>query len=90
MKFCNEYKKLYLLNFFRTLWKLTKDIYIKEGIIRGFYKGITLNIIKVIFILLFINNLNYTIKKKQAPLSSGTAWTVKNSLNRYLDKKYDL
>ena len=49
MKFCNEYKKLYLLNFIRTLWKLTKDIYIKEGIIRGFYKGITLNIIKVIF-----------------------------------------
>ena len=26
----------------------------------------------------------------KAPLASATAWTVKNNLNRYLDKTYDL
>jgi solute carrier family 25 protein 42 len=41
-----------------------------EGIVKGFYKGVSLNFIK-------------------APLSSGTAWMVKNSANRLLNKNYD-
>ncbi|EAR89090.2 solute carrier family protein (macronuclear) [Tetrahymena thermophila SB210] len=31
-----------------------------------------------------------TINLVKAPLSSGTAWMVKNQLNRFLDKSYDL
>ena len=46
------------------------DIFEKEGGIKGFYKGISLNVIK-------------------APLSLATVWTVKNYLNRILDKGYD-
>ncbi len=51
-----------------------------EGVFRGFYKGVSLNFIKVKFYW----------KKFKAPISSGTAWTVKNAINRRLDKKYDL
>ncbi|CAD8113114.1 unnamed protein product [Paramecium primaurelia] len=51
-------------------WVQIKTIYKVEGIIKGFYKGVSLNFIK-------------------APLSSGTAWTVKNSVNRLLNKNYD-
>lgn len=47
-----------------------KTIYQVEGIIKGFYKGVSLNFVK-------------------APLSSGTAWMVKNSVNRLLNKNYD-
>ena len=43
----------------------------REGLIRGFYKGLSLNMVK-------------------APLASATGWTVKNHLNRIMDKNYDL
>jgi len=46
------------------------DIIEREGGVKGFYKGISLNLIK-------------------APLSLATVWTVKNYLNRLLDKSYD-
>jgi solute carrier family 25 protein 42 len=46
------------------------DIYYKESGLVGFYKGLSLNIIK-------------------APLSLATVWTVKNNLNRLMDKSYD-
>ena len=49
---------------------LISDIYNKYGGITGFYKGISLNMIK-------------------APISLATVWTVKNYLNRLLDKSYD-
>ena len=49
---------------------LTQDIYQKEGGIVGFYKGMSLNLLK-------------------APLSLATVWTVKNFLNRRLDRNYD-
>jgi len=51
--------------------RLISDIYNKEGGVIGFYKGISLNMIK-------------------APISLATVWTVKNYLNRMLDKSYDL
>ena len=51
--------------------QLIKNILDEEGGIRGFYKGVSLNMIK-------------------APLSLATVWTVKNYLNRLLDKQYDL
>jgi solute carrier family 25 protein 42 len=51
--------------------ELIADILEKEGGIKGFYKGISLNMVK-------------------APLSIATVWTVKNHLNRILDKGYDL
>jgi hypothetical protein len=50
--------------------ELINDIYSKERGIRGFYKGVTLNIIK-------------------APLASASAWTIKNFINRRLNKFYD-
>lgn len=46
------------------------DIYRREGGLKGFYKGISLNVFK-------------------APLSLATVWTVKNYLNRLIDKNYD-
>ena len=49
---------------------LIRDIYGNEGGLSGFYKSISLNLIK-------------------APLSLATVWTVKNYLNRILDKNYD-
>lgn len=54
----------------RNYRQLTSEIYQKEGGIIGFYKGISLNMIK-------------------APLSLATVWTVKNYLNRRMDKNYD-
>lgn len=51
--------------------ELIVSIYNTEGLLRGFYKGISLNMFK-------------------APLASATAWTVKNNLNRRMDKNYDL
>lgn len=50
--------------------ELIKDIYGKERGIRGFYKGVTLNLVK-------------------APLASASAWTIKNFINRKLNKFYD-
>lgn len=51
--------------------ELIGSIFTQEKGFRGFYKGISLNLIK-------------------APLASATSWTVKNGLNRKLDKGYDL
>ena len=51
--------------------ELVLSIYKKEGLFKGFYKGLSLNMVK-------------------APLASATAWTVKNNLNRRMDKNYDL
>ena len=51
--------------------ELVLSIYRKEGLFKGFYKGLSLNMVK-------------------APLASATAWTVKNNLNRRMDKNYDL
>jgi solute carrier family 25 protein 42 len=50
--------------------ELIHDIYTKERGCRGFYKGVTLNLIK-------------------APLASASAWTIKNFINRKLNKFYD-
>jgi solute carrier family 25 protein 42 len=50
--------------------QLIHDIYSKERGIRGFYKGVTLNLVK-------------------APLASASAWTLKNFINRKLNKLYD-
>jgi hypothetical protein len=50
--------------------ELISEIYSKENGIRGFYKGVTLNLIK-------------------APLASASAWTMKNIINRELNKFYD-
>ena len=49
---------------------LVGKIYRNEGGVIGFYKGLSLNLIK-------------------APLSLATVWTVKNNLNRVMDKNYD-
>ena len=49
---------------------LIRDIYSHEGGLLGFYKGMSLNLVK-------------------APLSLATVWTVKNYVNRMLDKSYD-
>lgn len=50
--------------------ELIRDIYTKERGFRGFYKGVTLNLVK-------------------APLASASAWTIKNFINRRLNKFYD-
>ncbi len=50
--------------------QLIQDIYSKERGLKGFYKGVTLNIVK-------------------APLASASAWTIKNFINRRLNKFYD-
>ena len=49
---------------------MIKQIIKKEGIIKGFYKGFSVNAIK-------------------APIGNGTAWTVKNLVNRNMDEKYE-
>lgn len=50
---------------------LSTKIFKNENGIQGFYKGVSLNLLK-------------------APLSLATVWTVKNHINRLLDKNYDL
>jgi hypothetical protein len=50
--------------------QLINDIYTKERGVKGFYKGVTLNLVK-------------------APLASASAWTIKNFINRKLNKFYD-
>jgi len=55
----------------RTVREMVRFIYTNEGIIRGFYKGISVNAIK-------------------APLATGTSFTIKNALNRKLDKNFQL
>ena len=60
-------KEIATLSNYRTL---IRDIYHKENGLLGFYKGVSLNLLK-------------------APLSMATVWTVKNQLNRMLDKNYD-
>lgn len=54
----------------QTYFELCKYIYQYEKGIKGFYKGITLNLIK-------------------APLGSASIWTMKNFMNRKLNRLYD-
>lgn len=54
----------------QTYKELIRDIYSKEKGVLGFFKGVTLNLIK-------------------APLASASAWTIKNFINRRLNKFYD-
>ena len=54
----------------QTYFELCKSIYQCEKGIKGFYKGVTLNLIK-------------------APLASASIWTMKNFMNRKLNRLYD-
>ena len=50
--------------------ELVRHIKKNEGVLRGFYKGISLNFFK-------------------GPLAVGTSLSVKNIINRNVDKNYD-